>query len=574
MSNSKLLRLIALAILSLLLPLAASAQVDPALFNGLRWRLIGPFRAGRAVAAEGVRSRINEFYFGGVAGGVWKTTDAGEVWTPIFDDVSIASIGAIAVAPSDPNIIYVGSGEADMRSDISYGDGMYKSSDGGKTWAHIGLRDSRQIGRILVDPHDPNLVFVAALGHAYGANQERGVFRSTDGGQTWQKVLYKDADTGAIDLAFDPQNSRTIYAALWRTRRPPWNVYPPSNGPGSGLYKSTDGGNTWQQLTNGLPSEGLGRIGIAVAPSDPNRLYAIVDAKQGGLYRSDDAGATWKLMDNETRIWQRGWYFGGVTADPKDVNTVYVANTSLYRSRDGGQTFIPIKGAPGGDDYHQLWINPDDPKRMVLATDQGTIVSVDGAESWSSWYNQATAQFYHVAADNRFPFWVYGAQQDSGAAGTATRSNFGQISFRDWIPLCAGGESDYVAPDPLNVNVVFGGRVSRCNLVTGQSQSVSPTMPFPNLAPFRVTWTLPLVFSQADQHALYFSHQMLFKTVDGGQNWAVISGDSRARIQARPPTSIPSPPLMFRVARGGASSTPSRPRRCAPTISGSAPTTD
>ncbi len=499
------------------------AQVDPAMYGGLKWRLIGPFRAGRCVAVAGVPEHPNEFYFGAVAGGVWKTTNAGESWTPVFDSMPVASVGAIAVAPSDPNVIYVGSGEADMRSDISYGDGMYKSTDAGKTWTHIGLRDSRQIGRVVIDRKDPNILYVAALGHAYGPNAERGVYKSNDGGLAWKKVLGKDNDTGAIDLAFDPRDSRILYAALWRTRRPPWNVYPPSNGPGGGLFKSTDGGATWTQLTQGVPSEGLGRIGIAVSPSQPDRVYAIVDARDGGLYRSDDAGSTWKLMNREQRIWQRGWYFGGVTVDPKDADTVYVANTSLYRSRDGGQTMTAIKGAPGGDDYHQLWINPDDPGRMALATDQGTIVSVDGGETWSSWYNQATGQFYHVAADNRFPFWVYGAQQDSGAAATTTRSDFGVISFRDWEPACAGGEAGYVAPDPLHEQILFGGTVTRCNMLTKQTQNVSPTLSYPG--PFRDVWTLPLVFSEADKRVLYFSHQVLFKTIDGGQSWTLISPD-------------------------------------------------
>ncbi len=514
-----------LVFLAVLLALgSASVQVDPAVFAGLRWRLLGPFRAGRTVAVAGVPGRPNEFYFGGVAGGVWKTANAGETWTPVFDAMPIASIGAIAVAPSDVKVVYVGSGEADMRSDISYGDGMYKSTDAGKSWTHIGLRDSQQIGRVLVDPHDANLIYVAALGHAYGANAERGVFRSRDGGQSWQKVLYKDEDTGAIDLAFDPRDSRIIYAAMWRTRRPPWNVYPPSNAPGSGLYKSTDSGDTWQQITgHGFPSEGLGRIGVAVAPADAKRVYAIVDAKDGGLYRSDDAGATWRRMSNERRIWQRGWYFGGVTVDPKNPDIVYVLNTSTYRSRDGGQTMVAIKGAPGGDDYHQLWIYPDDPDRMVLASDQGAIVSVDGAENWSSWYNQATAQFYHVAADNRFPFWVYGAQQDSGAAGTPIRSDFGNIAFRDWRTLCAGGEAGSIAPDPLHAGVVYGGTVERCDVLNNESQNVAPTLNQPG--PFRSTWTLPLIFSEADAHALYFSHQMLFKTTDGGQNWTAVSPD-------------------------------------------------
>jgi hypothetical protein len=407
-------------------------QFDPSLFSGMHWRMIGPFRGGRALTAVGVPGQPNVFYFGAVGGGVWKTTNAGHTWAPVFDSQPIASIGAIAVAPSNPSVIYVGSGEADMRSDISYGNGVYKSIDAGQTWTHIGLEDSRQIGRILVDPHHPDVMFVAALGHAYGPNAERGVFRSANGGKSWQKVLFKDENTGAIDLAFDPRDSRTLYAALWRTRRPPWNVYPPSNGPGSGLYKSTDAGDTWQELTgHGLPGEGLGRIGIGVAPTAPNRVYLIVDAKQGGVYRSDDAGANWQRTDSEGRIWGRGWYFGGITVDPKDPDVVYVCNTATYRSTDGGKSFDAIKGAPGGDDYHSLWIYPDDPDRMILSSDQGVVISVDGAKTWTSWYNQPTAQFYHVITDNRFPYWVYGAQQDSGAAGTVSRSHWSGISFRD-----------------------------------------------------------------------------------------------------------------------------------------------
>jgi photosystem II stability/assembly factor-like uncharacterized protein len=380
-----------------------TAQVNPTLFQQMRWRLVGPFRGGRALTAVGVQGQPGLYYFGAVGGGVWKSTDAGVSWVPIFDSQPIASIGAMAVAPSDPNIIYVGAGEADMREDITQGDGMYKSTDAGETWTHIGLTDSQQIGRVLVDPRDPNVVLVAALGHPYGANAERGVFRSTDGGKTWAKVLYKDENTGAIDLAFDPRNSKTIYASLWQTRRPPWNVYPPSNGPGSGLYKSTDGGTTWHPIENGIPKEGLGRIGIAVAPTDPKRVYAIVDAKQGGLYRSDDAGATWKLMDSEQRIWGRGWYFGIAEVDPKNPDVVYVSNTSIYKSADGGKSFTAFKGAPGGDDYHSIWIAPEDPNRMIVSADQGTVITFNGGQTWSSWYNQPTAQLYHVGADNDFP---------------------------------------------------------------------------------------------------------------------------------------------------------------------------
>jgi photosystem II stability/assembly factor-like uncharacterized protein len=517
---------------------AAAQQMDASLFNGMHWRSIGPFRSGRAVAVTGVPGHSDVFYFGSVDGGVWKTTDAGLVWKPIFDAEKMGSIGAITVAPSDTNVIYVGSGEPDMRSDITYGNGMYKSTDGGETWTHIGLEDSRQIGSIIVDPHDANRVFVAALGHAYGPNAERGVFRSTDGGATWKKVLFKDENTGAIDLAFDPQNSNTIYAALWQTRRPPWNVYPPSNGPGGGLYKSTDGGDNWTQLTSGLPMEGLGRIGVAVAPTDSNRVYALVDAKNGGVYRSDDARQTWRLDDNEGRIWGRGWYFGGITADPKNEDVVYVMNTSTYRSTDGGASFTAIKGAPGGDDYHTLWIEPDDPNRMILGVDQGVIISVDGAKTWSSWYNQPIGQFYHVETDNRFPYWVYGAQQDSGAAGTTSRSRHRGITARDWLPLEVGGENGYIAADPLHPGILFGGMVTRENVLTGAVQQVSPELAHPG--DYRHTWTQPLVFSPADPRALYFGTQVLFKTTDGGQSWQIISPDLSRENPGTPPNLDPT----------------------------------
>ena len=356
----------------------AQQQYDASLYSGLRWRMIGPFRGGRVNAVSGVPGQPNTFYFGSVGGGVWKSTNSGRTWAPVFDAQPIASIGAIGVAPSNTNIVYVGSGEADMRSQISYGNGMYKSTDAGKTWAHIGLDNTRQIGRVIVDPKNPNIVFVAALGHVYGANPDRGVYRSRDGGTRWEKVLFKNDNVGAIDLAFDPQNSQIIYATLWNTRRPPWSIYPPSYGPGSGIFKSTDGGNTWQPLANGVPTEGLGHIGLAVAPTNRNRVYAIIDskdAKAGGLYRSDDAGATWTRTSGDTRIWGRGWYFCKTAVDPKNPDIVYVSNTSLYRSADAGKSWTPIKGAPGGDDYHQLWIYPDDPNRMILASDQGAIVS-------------------------------------------------------------------------------------------------------------------------------------------------------------------------------------------------------
>lgn len=522
-SLKKLLSHVVLAIIAFSGLSAAAQQVDPALFSEMKWRLVGPFRGGRALTAVGVPGNPNLFYFGAVGGGVWKTTDAGLTWNPIFDGQSIASIGAIAVSPSDANVIYVGTGEADMREDITYGDGMYKSTDAGKSWTKIGLPDSRQISRILVDPKNANVAYVAVLGHAYGPNAERGVFKTTDGGKTWTAILHKDNDTGAIDLAFDPQDARTIYASLWQTRRPPWNVYPPSNGPGSGLYKSTDAGATWTQLKNGLPTGGLGRIGIAVAPTDPKRVYAIVDAKDGGLYRSDDAGATWTQAASERRIWGRGWYFGVVEVDTKNPDTVYISNTSFYKSVDGGKSFTSFKGAPGGDDYHSIWIAPEDPQRIILSTDQGTVLSLNGGKTWSSWYNQPTGQMYHVATDKRFPYWIYGAQQDSGAIAVISRSSSMGITERDarWIP--PGGENGMIAPDPLNSNFVFGGTVTRYDWNTNQDANVSPSISRPG--PFREAWTLPVVFSEADAHKLYAAHQVMFRSINGGKSWDEISPD-------------------------------------------------
>lgn len=510
--------------LLLLLPTTIAQQYDTNLYSGLRWRMIGPFRAGRVNAVSGIAGQPDTFYFGSVGGGLWKSMNAGRTWTPVFDAAGAASIGAIAVAPSNPNVIYVGTGEPDMRDSIQFGDGMYKSADAGKTWKQIGLESTRQIGRIIVDPKNPNVVFVAALGHAYGSNPDRGVYRSRDGGATWQKVLFKNDDLGAIDLAFDPTNSQIVYATLWNVRRPPWFIYTPANGPGAGIFKSVDGGTTWKEISEGIPAEGRGHIGIAVAPANRNRIYAAVDAKEGGVFRSDDAGATWTRLSADKRLWDRGWYFEKVTVDPKNADIVYVMNTSVYRSTDAGKTWIAIKGAPGGDDYHQLWINPDDPKRMVLASDQGGIVSVDGAVTWSSWYNQPTAQIYHVAADYRFPYWVTGAQQDSGAVGTPSRSRHSEISNRDWEGLCSGGESGYTAPDPLHPEILFGGTVSRCNVLTGETKNVSPERGAPENK-FRHAWTQPLVFSQADPRALYYANQFLYKTTNGGESWTQISQD-------------------------------------------------
>jgi photosystem II stability/assembly factor-like uncharacterized protein len=513
-----------------------TGAVDPALYGGLKWRMVGPFRAGRVNAVTGVAGQPNTFYFGSVGGGVWKSTNAGRTWSPIFDGQSVASIGAIAVAPSNPQIIYVGTGEADMRDSIQFGDGMYKTADGGKTWTHIGLETTRQIGRVIVNPRDPNTVYVAALGHVYGPNADRGVYKSTDGGATWQKVLYKGDGIGAIDLAFDPSNPQTVYAAMWAVRRPPWFIYAPANGSGSGLFKSTDAGRTWNQLTSGLPTEGLGRMGIAISAANPKRIYVVADAKEGGLFRSDDAGATFTRVSGDNRVWTRGWYFEKVAADPKNPDVVYVPNTGVYKSIDGGKTWgAPMKASPGGDDYHMVWVSPDDSNRMIVGGDQGTIVSVDGGQTFSSWYNQPTAQLYHVAPDSRFPYWLTAAQQDSGAVGTPERTHHGVISMHEWSGLCAGGESGYTAPDPLHPEILFGGTVEKCNVVTGATKNVSPETPQPGVA-YRHDWTQPLVFSQADRRALYFANQFVYKTLDGGDTWARISGDLTRPDPGVPPT--------------------------------------
>jgi photosystem II stability/assembly factor-like uncharacterized protein len=502
----------------------ATAAVDPVLFRDLHWRNIGPFRGGRALAVSGVPGEPEHFYFGSVNGGVWETRDAGRTWQPIFDGQPIGSIGAIAVAPSNPRVLYAGSGEADMRSDISQGDGMYKSADGGKTWSHIGLTDSQQIGRVVIHPDNPDVAYVAALGHPYAANAERGVFRTTDGGATWQKVLGPNNDTGAIDLALEPGNPKTIYAALWATRRTPWSVYPASTMAGSGIFKSTDSGDHWTQLTNGLPAK-PGRIGLAVAPSQPSRVYAVVDAEEGGgMYRSDDAGATWTKSSGDARVWSRGWYFGGVTVEPKNADTVYSINVNVYRSDDAGKTFIPVKGAPGGDDYHTLWIDPQRPEHRILGVDQGVVVSLNGGKTWSSWFNQSTAQIYHVVTDNRFPYWVYGSQQDSGAAGVPSRTNtYDGVTLEQFKEITAGGESDEVAPDPKDPEILYGGRVVKLDLRTMQTQSIDPSLAYPEND--RHTWTLPLIFSPRDPHVLYFSTQRMFRTDDGGNHWTVISPD-------------------------------------------------
>ncbi len=526
-----------LAFLFSLMCLTLAAQPYPqSLFGEMRWRMIGPFRGGRTPSLVGVPAQPNIFYAGVNNGGVWKTTDFGQTWQPIFDDQPTGSIGAIAVAPSNPEVIYVGSGEGLQRPDLSTGDGIYKSIDAGKTWQHLGLRDGQQISSIAVDPHDPNRVFVAVLGHPYGPNEERGVFRSTDGGATWQKVLYKDADTGARQVEFDPSNPRKIYAVLWAARQFPWESS--ANGPGSGLFMSNDGGTNWRQLILGLPNateDGLGPMSFGIAPSNPRRMYARVEARRdGGFYRSDDAGENWRRVSNEARVIGRGTDTSAVRVDPRNPDVVYVANTSTYRSTDAGETFTAIKGAPGGDDYQSIWINPANPEIIALGVDQGATISVNGGRTWSSWYNQPTAQFYHVITDNRFPYWVYGGQQESGSVGIASRSDYGEITFRDWHPV-AVEEYGYVAPDPLDPNIIYGGKATRYNQATGDVQNIAP-MPGRGGGKYRSVRTMPIIFSTVDPHALYLAANVLFKTINGGHSWAVISPDLTREATPAPPS--------------------------------------
>jgi len=493
----------------------------------MKWRSIGPYRGGRTKAITGVPSQPNVFYMAAVNGGVWKTTDFGRIWVPIFDDQPTGSIGAIAVAPSDPNIVYVGSGEGLARPDLSVGDGIYKSTDAGKTWTHLGLRDGQQIPMIVVDPRDPNKLFVAVLGHPYGPNEERGVYRSTDGGNTFTKVLSKDENTGASDLEFDPKNPDIIYACLWEQRQGPWEngAWAGTNG---GIFKSTDGGTTWHPLTNGLPSgdgDGVVQADVAASPSEPNRLYATVaSTRTTGIYRSDDAGDHWTRITTDARPAARigGGDLPVPFVDPKNADTVVIASTVSYRSTDGGKTWRALKGAPGGDDYQRPWINPNNPNIIALASDQGAVITVNNGETWSSWYNQPTSQMYHVNADNAFPYRVCGGQQESGSACVSTRGVDGMITFREWHPVGVE-EYGYAVPDPLNPDIVYGGKVTRYNRRIGQVQNVAPTPIRP--ADFRTLRTAPVVFSPVDPHIMYFAANSLWKTTTGGQSWTKISGD-------------------------------------------------
>jgi len=510
------------------IPSSAAQQIPENAYQELRWRMIGPFRGGRTRAAAGVPNQPNVFYMAQVNGGVWKSDDYGRIWTPIFDRESTQSIGAIAVAPSNPNIIYVASGEGLHRPDLSVGNGIYKSTDAGKNWTHLGLRDGLQIPALAIDPRDPNRVFAAVLGHPYGPNEERGLFLSTDGGQNWRKVIYKDENTGASDVEIDPSNPDVIYASMWEAREGPWEDGNEVNGSGGGLFKSTDGGNTWHPLTNGLPKD-LSQIYVAIAPSDPRRLYATLAIASGSLafYRSDDAGESWSKVTDDPR--PSGRIGGGDLAiprvDSKNKDVVYTASTVTMKSGDGGKTWSGFRGAPGGDDYQNLWINPNDPNIILLVSDQGALVTVNGGFSWSSWYNQPTAQIYHVAVTPTFPYRVCGGQQESGSVCISSRGNDGSITFREWHPVGVI-EYGYVAPDPLDPDIIYGGgrnEVSKFHWSTGQVQNVTP-IPLRS-AKYRTDRSEPTMFSPLDPHTLYFASNVLFKTTDGGNSWQAISDD-------------------------------------------------
>jgi photosystem II stability/assembly factor-like uncharacterized protein len=521
-----LIKSIGFIVASLFIVETINAQViDPALLHGLKYRNIGPHRAGRTVGVSGVASQPNVFYIGVNNGGVWKTNDYGQTWKPIFDSENTSSVGDVAVAASNPNVVYVGSGEGIQRPDLSIGNGLYKSTDAGATWKNMGLQDAQQIGGISIDPYNENRIFVAALGHPYGPNKERGVYRSLDGGKTLQQVLYIDENTGAVQVGIDPNNTNIVFATIWSARQGPWENGA-WNGVASGLYKSMDGGNTWKKMIKGLPTttqDGLGRIGFTIAPSNSKRMYATVDAeKNGGIYRSDDAGESWYLLTSDGRLWGRGADFAEVKADPKNENIVYSANVVMWKSMDGGKNWKGIKGAPGGDDYHRIWINPNNTNIIAIGLDQGGTITVNGGETYSSWYNQPTAQFYHVSTDNAFPYNVYGGQQESGSVGIASRSNDGNISFREWHPVGVE-EYGYVAADPLDPNIIYGGKITKYNKLTGQVQNISPEPV--RTGKVRFIRTAPVLFSPIDNKTLFFAGSVIFKTTTGGDTWEQISPD-------------------------------------------------
>ena len=511
--------------------LNAQASFDPSSI-AIRWRNIGPFRGGRTKSAAGVPSQPNVFYIGMVNGGVWKTTDYGRVWKPIFDEQSSGSIGAIDVAISNPNVIYVGSGEGLHRPDLATGDGMYKSTDAGKTWTHLGLRDAQQIPRIAIDPANSERLFVAALGHPYGPNAERGIFRSTDGGKSFQKVLFKDDYTGGADVVLAPNDPNTVYAALWSHQYGPWENGSFS-GTTSGLFKSTDGGTTWKQLTNGLPTaaQGLGRIQIAVSPSEPSRLYVVATSSTPALYRSNDAGESWSVVTTDNRIAGKADDEGAITVNPKNADIIYEANTVAWKSVDAGKTWTAHRGAPGGDDYQRYWINPNNPNILLLVSDQGGVITVNDGQTWSSWFNQPTAAFYHVAADNAFPYRLCSGQQDSGSGCVASRGDDGTIGYREFHPIGVE-EYGYAAPDPLNPDLVYGGKVTRYDRRTGQVQQVGPNAGSGRGGGagagenyFRAVRTAPVLFAPTNPHKLYYASNVVWQTSNGGNTWTRISPD-------------------------------------------------
>jgi photosystem II stability/assembly factor-like uncharacterized protein len=506
-------------------PASAAPDLVAVCCGDMRYRMIGPHRGGRTTAAAGIPDQPHVFYVGVVNGGVWKTTDAGRTWRPILDDEAAASIGAIAVAPSDPNVIYVGTG-----------DGLIKSTDAGQTWTRLGLRDGRQIPQIVVHPREANRLWVAVLGHPYGANEERGIFRSTDGGRTLERVLHQGPDVGAADVVLDPQNPDVVYAVLREAQRAPWGDVD-FRGAGTGIFKSNNGGTTWRAINNGLPTfeqDGLGRIALTVAPSNSRRLFATVDAqRKSGLYRSDDAGESWQLVNDDPRITMRESGVADVEVHPANPDIVLTGAVVAWKSTDGGKTFNALRGAPGGDEYHRIWINVRNPEIMLFATARGAVVTLNGGASWSSSYNQPTAQFHHVSTDHDFPYRVCGGQEQSGSACVASRGDHGRITFREWRPVGADEHGD-VAPDPTNTDIYYGGKVTRHDWRTGQTQNVAP-LPVAR-GDYRVARTMPLLFSPADRRTLFFGSNVLWKTLDGGLNWTGISPDLSRETWDVPPS--------------------------------------
>ena len=508
-----------------------SAKPEEKAFKGMKYRLIGPFRGGRSLTAAGIPGDSTTYYFGATGGGVWKSTDGAMTWSSVFDKEGTSAIGSIAVASSNPNVLYAGTGEACIRGNISHGDGVYKSLDGGKTWKNVGLRDSRAIGKVIINPSNPDIVFVAALGHPYGTNSERGIFRTTDGGKTWEKVLYKDENTGGIDVAFDPHNPNILFGALWQARRTSWSME--DGGPGSGLYRSNDGGTTWKRLEeHGLPKGPYGKIGVAVA-ANSDRVYALIEAHNpdGGLYRSDDGGESWQLVNPSHSLWQRPWYYMHVIADPRDENVLYIMNVDAYKSTDGGHLFNKFK-IPHGDN-HGLWIDPLNTRRMIASNDGGVTVTMDGGKNWTRQDNQPTAQFYHVITDTATPYRVYGAQQDAGTVAIVSRSDDGSIDRSDWYDV-GGGEAGYIAPYPPDPNVVYAadyqGNITRFDKRIGQVKAITeqPELSDAHGAAYlehRFQWTAPVMISPHDPNTLYHGGERLFKTTDGGVHWQAISPD-------------------------------------------------